>query len=1004
MTGKVLSHYRIGEEIGRGGMGVVYRATDLRLNRDVALKILPEELTQDTHRKQRFIQEAQAASALEHPNIAVIHEVDEVDGVSFIAMELIRGQKLSEVLPHQRLPAARALELASEVAAGLARAHETGIVHRDLKPANVMVTDEGHAKIIDFGIAKLIESFPAATAAETSPRQNTGEGVVLGTAAYMSPEQARGEKVDHRSDIFAFGIVLHEMLSGCAPFQGRSSIETASAILHTAAPRLPSLGPNVPADGAVEIQRIVDKCLEKDPANRYQGMRDVVVDVRASRRRLDSTTQAAIARPAAGVRPWMLITAIVVIVGVLASVAYFQRAPAAPPDVRANAGKPSVAVLYFDNATGTPELDWLRTGITELVVTDLSQSTDIEVIATDQLYSVMEQLKRADDRVVTPDVIRAVAERTGASNLIVGSYVKAGDAIRINVRLQEATTGRILSSERVEGPNETALFSMVDDLSQRIHAKFRSLRSAAGTAGQLLREPGGSEAGLDRGLGEVTTSSIDAYKLYAEGIKHHERHRELEAADLFQKATAIDPRFAMAYAKLAVTANNMGRFADREKFAAMALKHADRLTLREKYYIEGLYLSNKAGETGKSIEAYTKCVAMNAGDQSCRHNLALGYSLQGRYAEAVAQYEELIRRGSTNATTTGNLAIAYRALGDFAKARAAVDQYLRANPDSAAAHVFAADMFVAEGKPDDAIVLYRKAAVLEPRNLQSDPGIVAALLLRGDFNGAAEAARRLAARLDPTSKWFAAVLGGVVQWHQGRGQEGLKIFETAISSAPGVRTSIVYSRIADGLRERGESAAALNYAERAVAARQGASEEAIVMTALARAQAAAGRVRDAEATLARSIRPEAPDPAAWRDYDVAFARGAVALAAGDVPAAIDYLSKARATLPLRGPYVNAPNPHVSIFHLLARAYQLAGQDRDAIEFFERVTQSGYERLATPVEYGRSFYFLGQLQEKTGDSVRARESYRRFVELWKDGDLDRDRIADAQRKLTQLAAR
>ena len=325
LTGRTLGHYLICEEISRGGMGVVYRATDTRLNRDVALKVLPDDLTTDADRRWRFLSEAQAASSLEHPHIAVIHEADEVDGVAYFAMELIRGEKLSDLIARQRPTAARALELGAEIAAGLARAHDKGIVHRDLKPANVMVTDDGHAKIIDFGIAKLIEA-SAIAGAHTRTSHDTAVGVVLGTMTYMSPEQARGETVDHRSDIFSFGIVLHEMLAGQSPFKGKTIIETASAILYQPTPRLPALGPDVVAEASQDIQRIVDKCLAKDAADRYQGMKDVVVDLRAARRRLETSTQPAIAadsRPR--VPAWALLAAALVVLAVTAGFLLTQQ-------------------------------------------------------------------------------------------------------------------------------------------------------------------------------------------------------------------------------------------------------------------------------------------------------------------------------------------------------------------------------------------------------------------------------------------------------------------------------------------------------------------------------------------------------------------------------------------------------------------------------------------------------------------------------------------------------
>src|SRR3989449_4043127 len=247
-------------------MGVVYRALDTRLGREVALKVLPPELVADPERRQRFVQEARAASALEHPHIAVIHEIDEADGVSFMAMELIRGEKLSDVLARGVLPAGRALEIGAEVAEGLARAHDKGIVHRDLKPANVMLTEDGHAKIIDFGLAKLVdalEMLSGDSGGETIVKAETDPGMVLGTVSYMSPEQARGGKVDHRSDVFSFGVLLHEMLAGRPPFKGHTGLDTMHAILHDPVPPLPSLGGSVSVEAIRDVQRILAKCLAK---------------------------------------------------------------------------------------------------------------------------------------------------------------------------------------------------------------------------------------------------------------------------------------------------------------------------------------------------------------------------------------------------------------------------------------------------------------------------------------------------------------------------------------------------------------------------------------------------------------------------------------------------------------------------------------------------------------------------------------------------------------------
>ncbi len=294
MTPRKLSHYEIREELSRGGMGIVYRALDVKLEREVALKILLPDLVKNEVRKRRFIQEARLASALKHPNIAVIYEIDDAEDETFIAMELIEGSKLSDLLARERLSISRATAMAVEILEGLSSAHEKGIVHRDLKPANLMVTKDGHIKIIDFGLAKLVERVPsvndADSDAQTKAKGDTQEGQVLGTVAYMSPEQARGQTVDNRTDLFTFGIVFYEMLTGEMPFQGSSAVETMSAIINQPAP---PVSRSVKGPLAEALSRIVERCLEKDPEDRYQTAKDLLSEVRRVKRDSESGARVA---------------------------------------------------------------------------------------------------------------------------------------------------------------------------------------------------------------------------------------------------------------------------------------------------------------------------------------------------------------------------------------------------------------------------------------------------------------------------------------------------------------------------------------------------------------------------------------------------------------------------------------------------------------------------------------------------------------------------------------
>jgi serine/threonine protein kinase/tetratricopeptide (TPR) repeat protein len=997
LTGRLLGHYRVGEEISRGGMGVVYRATDTRLNRDVALKVLPHEVVNDDDVRRRFLKEAQAASALEHPHIAVIHGADEVDGIAYIAMELIRGDKLSDVLTRQRIGAARSLELAAEIAAGLARAHEKGIVHRDLKPANVMVTDEGHAKIIDFGIAKLIE-VSATAGVQTQTGRDTGVGVVLGTMTYMSPEQARGEIVDHRSDIFSFGILLHEMLAGQPPFRGKTGIETASAILHESAPRLPSLGPAVIAEAGADIQRIVDKCLAKDPNDRYQGMKDAVVDIRTARRRLDTGPQSAAVVPVPSRVPnWAWLAGAAVVIAIAGVLLWTQtRRPVA--SAATGSGKPSVAVLYFDNTTGDKELDWMRTGITEMVVTDLSQSQNIEVVGTDRLHGILTELNRQDDRVLSPDVISAVAERTGVDRVLVGSYVRAGDAIRINVRLQDAKSGRIESSERVEGPNVAALFGMVDDLSKRIRTKFDALRSDAA----LLTSPAAATADAgDRGVGDVTTTSIDAYRLYAEGINLHNAFREAEASALFERAVTADPAFAMAYAKLAVAQLNLGQIARGNQAMTQAFKLADRLTPRERTYIEGYYYSLRPATAEKAIAAYTQCLQLDERHEPCRSNLGLVYVNLERWTDAVAQLEPMIRLNGAIGQPFGNGARAYRALGEVDRAYAIANGYASRFSQRAVGRGYVAEALVGLGRNDEGVQEYAKAQLLDATNQTFEISLGVTHLLREDWAAATTTAERLTRSADDVRRVQGALIHSFVAAYQGRGAASLDWADRAakVYEASGVGTAAIgYEAMALTLMATRKAPQAVAAAAVAVRDATGQPGEPRALVAQTWALSGAGRSADAATAVAALRKLVNPVSRIRDERSVNIALGLSYLAGGDPASAVKALQAAVAALSPRGPIPTARSWHILAWSSLGQALYEAGKPDEARQWFEKVAGSGYERARQPFEFVRSFYYLGKIYENQGDAAKARESYQRFVKYWKDGDLDRDRIAEAQKKI------
>jgi non-specific serine/threonine protein kinase len=411
MIGTTLGHYTITDKLGHGGMGEVYLAQDGKLKRNVALKVLPADLSSDPERLARFQREAETVAALNHPNIVTMFSVEQEKGIHFLTMELVEGKGLDELIPSVGLTLAKTFEIAIPFADALSTAHEKGVIHRDLKPANLMVTDQGRTKVLDFGLAKLNEDPEAGgDSTEDATQALTQEGKVMGTVPYMSPEQVQGKPLDARSDIFSMGVILYEMVTGNRPFQGETSADLISSILRDRPQSVSELKGEMPH----HLGRIVQRCLEKDPTRRYQSALDIRNELEGLKKELESgavhsetvildrAPQAA--SEESGPPGWVKPVGLAVAALALALVGWRMLAPegdegpaTAPSSSAATATdstQPSIAVLYFDNLSGDEELDWLRSGLTDMLVTDLSQSPDLRVLSTDRLYQILADMKK----------------------------------------------------------------------------------------------------------------------------------------------------------------------------------------------------------------------------------------------------------------------------------------------------------------------------------------------------------------------------------------------------------------------------------------------------------------------------------------------------------------------------------------------------------------------------------------------------------------------------------